>query len=173
MKLVILVLIVALALSIGCVGTQDSDMSNLSSEEQVKIVHTRNLQYFLYGNERAMALAYAPIYKDLGGGPNGDGTTTINTSESWRVVFKDEAIKKIQSKDMDELVDVSKATIHVYPQFSKDELSFVCANQRVSFVCKDGDIIIMFPPIEQSLLFDGWSGVYRKIDGNWKIVAGD
>ena len=38
---------------------------------------------------------------------------------------------------------------------------------------EDDDIWISFPPAESSLLTDGWFGVYRKIQGAWKVVGVD
>lgn len=41
------------------------------------------------------------------------------------------------------------------------------------FELQPDDVSWFAPPSEGSPLFDGWGGLYREIDGDWKMVGGD
>ncbi|MFT7616157.1 MAG: hypothetical protein ACI8Y7_000986 [Candidatus Woesearchaeota archaeon] len=171
MKYVFLLIVLAAIFVSGCVAS--IDLSGLSPEEQVEFMHKQNLQYLLDGNEKAMANAYSENYRDMGGGPNGDGTTNIHTVEYWKTVTSNDRFDEIRAKSIEELVDLSSIQISTYPNIENRNSGFICENSRITFSCEVGDIFIAFPPTEDSPLFDGWFGVYRQINNEWKIVAGD
>ena len=175
MKKIILILICISVFLTGCISIENNiqpDLSGLTPEEQVEVIHKTNLQYILNEDAKAIAAAYSDNYRDLGGGPNGDGTTTINTVNYWSDVFSSNEFDKISDKSLDELVDLSQTEIYTYSDFGQYN-SFFCEKTNIDFNCADGDILIIFQPTDNSPLFDGWIGVYREISNEWKIVAGD
>ncbi len=42
-----------------------------------------------------------------------------------------------------------------------------------SFIFQEGDYVIGYPPKEGSFLHDGWFGIFRMEEEEWKIIAGD
>jgi len=139
----------------------------------VEVIHKENLRYILDGNAKAIANAFSEDYMDMGGGLDGDGITNIHTVDFWKTKFSNDNFNDIRDKSIEELVDLNNIQIYTYPNIEEKYSHFVCANTRITFKCENGDIFIFFLPTEDSLLFDGWFGIYRKINSEWKIVAGD
>ena len=159
----------------GCTFSPDSsdNLIGLNPEKQVELIHKQNLQYILDGNAKAIANAFSENYRDMGGGINGDGTTNMHIVDFWKNVFSDDNFDDFSDKSIEEFVDLVNIQIYTYPNVEEKYYNFICANTRINFNCEKGDLFIFFPPTKDSLLFDGWFGVYRKINNEWKIIAGD
>jgi len=113
---------------------------------------------------------YSTNYTDLGGGPNGDGTIDFTSwKEKLEKLVTSQEFEKIKGKSIDELLDVTNKKILNHEEIIAKNGSM----DRFSFVLQEGDYLVSFPPKEESALFDGWFGIYRLINDNWKIIAGD
>ncbi len=113
---------------------------------------------------------YSKSYTDLGGGSNGDGTIDF---KSWReklynFVLSDE-FEALDGKSVKDLLDVRNQKILDYSEIIADR-GFI---NRFSFILREGDYMVSFPPKEGSILSDGWYAIFRFDDGSWKIIAGD
>ena len=83
--------------------------------------------------------------------------------------FKNDKIYKADS--ITKIVDFKKREVLTYDEIMKfPEQYFV--NNKAGFKYQRGDMLVIFPPAEGSLLKNGWIGVYRKEANMWKIVAG-
>ena len=113
---------------------------------------------------------YSTNYTDLGGGPNGDGTINFT---SWKEKLKEfvasKEFEKIKGKSIEQLLDLEKKEILNYQETIAKNGSM----DRFSFVLREGDYLVSFPPKDESALFDGWFSIYRLENENWKIIAGD
>jgi len=165
MKYIYSLLILGLIVS-GCSSSRD-----LSPEKQVGLIHKQNLQYIIDGNAKGIASAYSENYRDMGGGPNGDGTTNLHETKYWKSIFSEGAFSDIGP--IEEVVNLSRVRIYTYPDVDEKYSNFICKNAKITFTCNAGDVFAAFPPVRNSPLHDGWSAVYRKVGNKWKIVAGD
>ncbi len=180
MKYIIILLIFIITIS-GCTNVNEnsnkskneciipSNFDLLSDKAQVEIIHIKNLQYLIDGNGNNLAAAYSDKYKDLGGGPSGDGNVDMKsffTSEGFN-----KKTDKLRNKKIYELIDVNQKRVFSYDEIMSSQ--YKDFGKKTGFEYKPGDILIGFPPKEGSLLFDGFFGVYRKENNEWKVIASD
>jgi len=147
-----------------------SNFESLPAKEEIENIHMRNLKYFIAGDAEGIASAYSSNYLDTGGGPEGTGEVQLDEAY-FEDFFSSERFDELKGKPISELVDLDKKEVYSYEEIMNSKYENL--GSRVGFRYMKGDIVIIFPPKEGSPLFDGWSGVYRKENGVWKIIAGD
>lgn len=113
-----------------------------------------------------VAATYADRYFDFGGGewiedPEEGIGAYLDSDEAH------EDMSKISS--WQELVKLDEA-VTGHPSELGEEGEFF---QDPDFELKPGDIAWFAPPTDDSPLHDGWGGLYREIDGQWRMVGGD
>ena len=142
----------------------NEEILSLPEKEQVVAIHERNTYYFLNGMAGALVAQFPDyIFEEV-------GATREEYEKEWERAFDRDEFSKIEGKKVSEVFDLSKTTI-----WEKDQE--IPAGDNVNYICcgAEGDYhVILYVKDEQSL--DGilvepiFSMVYKKVDGEWKIV---
>ncbi|MEK6947965.1 MAG: hypothetical protein AABX19_01865 [Nanoarchaeota archaeon] len=138
----------------------------VSEKKQVEQLHTATLNAILLGDAKTSAAAFSENYIDIG-----DGAKKPMNDESFTSLFNSEIYKtQIQGKKVEDLFDLSKKEIYTFNELKNTKYKDF---GKGSFELKQGDIFAYYPNKFGAVLSDGFIGIYRKENGNWKIVAGD
>ncbi len=115
-------------------------------------------------------------YIHLHGGKNKDGKVNFKKEiKRTKKIFKKMRKENIKYKKdlklpIDSLLDFKNITILNFKEFQKKYESI----NNYGFTMKVGDYYVLLHPKIKSYLAGAWhGGIYRKIKGKWKIVAGD
>jgi hypothetical protein len=141
-------------------------------------VHFRWLQYFLDADAAGFVSVISPDAVDIGGGEKGDGALTEGylTVAFWEEFFttKKEYVREMKGRPIEELL-LRDSTVAVVVRKGENDSLIIDRPFRSSRFLKveEGDVLIHTYHPPGSPLVDGWSGVYRKIDGEWKVVGFD
>ncbi|MCK4371894.1 MAG: C69 family dipeptidase [candidate division Zixibacteria bacterium] len=140
------------------------------AKAEVFAIHLQNLRYLWSADAALLANAYSVDFRDLGGGPNGTGIVSMDEASLEERLAK----KGWSSKPpvpIEDIVDTAKCKTLDFDEIEKSR--FATAGAKVGFEFKPGDVLIFIPWSQDSRLVDAWFGVYRKENGEWKIIAGD
>jgi hypothetical protein len=154
----------------GCGG-----MNVEEAKSQVRELHEKRLQYLLDKDAQSLVAMFGPEVVDLGGGASGTGEmpSEYYTAAYWQEWFASESYDRVfAGKTVNQLVNVNNAEAYTYAEIQEMGLDEDFGKGTL-YKPGDDDIWISFPPAEGSPLNDGWFGVYRKLDGKWKLVGID
>lgn len=140
---------------------------------EVRQAHLQHLQDYLDGDAAAVVAGFGPVVIDLGGGSSGDGSLppAFYTEAYWEERFATPEFQQdFAGKQAGDLVLVDETRIMTKAEYEQETGETVDFG---AFEYQDGDYLAFTPPVPDSALFDGWFGIYRQIDGAWKVVALD
>lgn len=159
----------------GAVRTEEAPVDPVA---EATAVHFRWLQYFLDADAEGFVSLISPDAVDIGGGEKGDGALIEGylTAAYWEELFttKREYVKSMKGRTIDELLLRDSTVAVTVRKGANDSLVIDPPFRRPRFLTVEaGDILIYTDHPPGSPLIDGWFGVYRKIDGEWKVVGFD
>tara|TARA_B110001452_G_C15210297_1_gene419800 strand:+ start:105 stop:599 length:495 start_codon:yes stop_codon:yes gene_type:complete len=164
MKKLSIYILILIPVSVFSQKNDDTTKSLLDS------LSKNQIQYLCNGKITKYLDLYSNNYTDLGGGLKGDGTADFNSwKEKLEKFISSEEFNEIEGKSIDEVLDVEKQEILNYYETVKKKGEI----KRFSFLLKEGDYLLSYPSKEGSPLSDGWFGIFRFENGDWKIIAGD
>jgi len=141
---------------------KQEDSSKLDNE----IRHNMLLESLSINRDIVIPLmAFSPDYSNIFTGETIHG---IN-KEYFKEFFNNDKVYKVDS--ISKLVDNKKKEVLNYDEIMKSPEKYFVKN-KAGFKYQQGDILVIFPPAKDSPLKNGWVGVYRKEQVEWKIVAG-
>jgi len=132
-------------------------------KQEVEQVHIQNLGNYLAGDAENFSQAFSENYIDWGSGP-----VDMN-KELLEEMFSKEIFKQLKDKTPEEVVDLDNKIVLGYSEILESEV-YESYEGRHGFHFQEGDVFIYFPA---GLIPDGFSGVYRKENGVWKIIIAD
>jgi hypothetical protein len=147
-----------------CARAQQTDKATVDS------IHTAHFMHFLAQDLTAFASLYDNAFIDLGGGPDGNGKVEhpVDTAKLHRF-YKSTDYARLKDQSISAIFDLDRKIVWNYEEVIANK----GAISRFGFELKPGDIYIIYPPRKGQPLHDGWLGIYRKVNGSWKIVAAD
>ncbi len=144
-------------------------------KELTEILHSQ-IQYLHKGKIIKYYQFYdKKSYTHLHGGRNKDGKVNFKKEiKRTKKIFKKKRKNIKYQQDLklsiDSLLDFKNITILNFKEFQKKYESI----NKYGFIMKEGDYYVFLNPKKESYLSGAWhGGIYRKIKGKWKIVAGD
>ena len=142
-------------------------------EKKVVAVHLRNLIYMTRGDTAQLRKAVSDRCIDIGGGSpvlpmkrNG-GDEFVSQGPSvlkWAAAF---------GQEIDALVDTSTSKIRVRSYDRLAASHYAKKAEQAGLVFEPGDVLVHFPSARNGRTPDGFMAVYRKENGEWKIIALD
>lgn len=140
------------------------------AKAEVFAVHLQVLRYLLNADAAQLANAYSADFRDLGGGS--DGTGIMPTDEaSWQERLEKKGWSTRAQLAIDDVVDTAQCKIMDFDEIGTSY--FAKAGVKVGFEFMPGDIFIVIPWAKNAGFVDVWLGVYRKENGEWKVIAAD
>ncbi|HJX32101.1 MAG TPA: hypothetical protein VJ624_09675, partial [Thermodesulfobacteriota bacterium] len=146
-----------------CVVGEEKIEGETDQKQEIEQVHLHNLRNYIAGDAENFSRAFSENYIDWGSGP------VDMTKEFLEEMFSEERFKQLSDKTPEEVVDLDNKIILGYPEILESEI-YESYEGRHGFHFQEGDVFIYFP---SELIPDGFSGVYRKENGIWKIVISD
>jgi len=135
-------------------------------KREVEQVALYNLGNYLTGDAENYSRAFSENYIDWGSGP-------VNMNKAFlEERFSEERFDQLKVKLPEEVVDLDKKIILGYSEILKSEV-YESYEGKYGFHFQEGDVFIYFPSKQESLMPDGFSGVYRRENEIWKIVISD
>lgn len=146
-----------------CVAYEEKIGDEADQKQEVEQVHLNNLRNYIAGDAENFSRAFSEDYIDWGSGP------VDITKEFFEGMFSREEFKQLRDKTPEEVVDLNNKIILGYSEILESE-AYESYEGKHGFHFQEGDVFIYFP---SELIPDGFSGVYRKENGIWKIVISD
>lgn len=156
-------------LTIGLVLFQALPIHAQSSKETTakkEILETvkKQLGFLFQGKIDSAIVFFADPYYEL------DGAHHVIDHPTFKKILQetkdDPDILALKDKDITEIFDFSEAEIYDYEE-TKREIGL----DEIGFPMKEGDYIFIVPP-KEGIDLKGTGGVYRKIEGKWRMIAG-
>jgi hypothetical protein len=143
-------------------------------DSEVRDVHLRRLQLFLDGDARRFPDGFAAGAVDLGGGQSGNGQlpAAFFTPQYWESEFRrPQYLADFAGKAIEDIVNA--ASTRVLSKAQAEAEFGPTLGSATGFSMRDGDLLALTEPAAGSPLTDGWFAVYRRIAGQWLVVALD
>ncbi|WP_299623531.1 hypothetical protein [uncultured Tenacibaculum sp.] len=126
------------------------------------------IHYLAHGKITEYFKIYSSNLTDLGGG-SGEGKVDLKEwKEKLEKIVRSEQFNNIKGKTVEEILDLEKLTIWNYQELVKEKGPI----KRFSYESKEGDYLVLLP-FRKEVESHTWFGIFRKENGEWKIVAGD
>lgn len=136
-----------------------------SIRADVERLHLQNLLYFLTGDFERLVAAYSADFR-----VRGDEFTP--SVQFYERVLSHERMKEVLSSRMAELFDFRRAEVYVNGVCDEPmNDQYLKAMNEADFEPAAGDVYITFKKASRSPWGRGWTAIYRKEDGQWKILT--
>lgn len=132
---------------------------------EVERVHLQNFWYLMTHDFEKLVAGYSKNLKS-----RGDAYTP--SVQIFERIWIEERMKEVHSSRMAELFDLRRAEAYVHG-VCNDPMSdqYLIIMERCGHEPKCGDVLVQFVSARWSPWGGGWNAVYRKEEGNWKILT--
>jgi len=132
---------------------------------EVERINIQNLFYLLEGDFASLVRAFSA---DFYARPDPIEPSVAH----FERVFPPEKLVKFSSKRLMELFDLRRAEIYVHGQCDEPvNEKYKAIMIRNKHEPQEGDVFIFWPGARNSPWHDGWTVVFRKENGQWKIIT--
>jgi hypothetical protein len=159
-----------IAIVVTSCGSDGDSTAGPDTKAEVEAAHLGYLDAYLDQAAERFAMRLAPGAVDLGGGQI---DPQLFCPAHWDSVFDTEGFDaEFGGKEIEDVVDLATTRVLTKTE-AEAEFGPELGDNAASFEMRSGDMLAFTLPAKGSPLTEAWGGIYRRLDGTWRVVATD